>query len=264
MDMILVQTVRQDGDMEWYEEKPAGHQADLYFCMVTYGKCVYWIDGRKVLAEKGDLLLIPQGASFYGKSIPTVFHMKIVVAFRTITELPLLPILGSKVYIHSKIGCFELIHERIKLLYQQWSERIPYYEAFASALLLEILTRWNQELDRGVIPAETIRTVELMKKYIQDNYRSKITKHVLGDVIRKSPNYAATLFSRSTGQTISEYVHSLRIKTAIYMLVESQLTVYEISEFLGYSDVSFFNKTFRRFTGHPPSYYLNERPSVVI
>jgi AraC family transcriptional regulator, transcriptional activator of pobA len=264
MDMILVQTARQDGVMEWYEKKPAGGQTDLYFCIVTYGKCVYWINGTKVIAEKGDLLLIPKDASFYGKSIPTVFHTKFVATFVITADIPFLPVLSSETFIHSKIGCYELIYERIKLLYQQWSERMPYYEAFASALLLEILTRWNQELDRGVIPSETNRTVELMKKYMQDHYRDKITKNVLGDVIRKSPNYAATLFSKTTGQTISEYVHSLRIKTAIYMLMESQLTVYEISEYLGYSDASFFHKTFRRLTGHPPSHYMNERPTTVV
>lgn len=265
--MILVQTVRQDSVMDWYEEKPDGKQTDFYFCLVTYGKCVYWIDEKKVVAEKGDLLLFPKGAHFYGKSIPTVLHTKIVATFvltDNLPDLPVLPILHSKEYIHSKIGCYDLINERIKQLYHQWTEKTPYYVVFASALLLEILTRWNQELERGVIPPEKYRYVHLMKKYIQDHYRSKITKNVLGDVISKSPNYAATLFSKMTGQTISEYVHSLRIKTAIYMLLESQLTVSEISEYLGYSDVSFFNKTFRRLTGYPPSHYLSERSSTIV
>jgi len=58
-----------------------------------------------------------------------------------------------------------------------------------------------------------------------------------------------------TGQTISEYVHSIRIKTAIGLLQESELTLEEISEFLGYSDVSYFHKVFRRMTGKKPSEY---------
>ncbi|WP_274365546.1 AraC family transcriptional regulator [Paenibacillus thermotolerans] len=261
--MIRVQTLRQDSVMDWYEEKTDGNRADYYFCIVTYGKCVYWIDDKKVVAEKGDLLLFPKGAYFYGKSIPTVFHTKTVATFILTSDSPILPVLNCKEHIHSKkIGSYELIHERMKQLSHQWIEKTPYYDVFASALLLEVLTRWNQELDRGAIHSEKYGSVDLMKKYIQENYRGKITKNVLGDAIRKSPNYAATLFSKTTGQTISEYVHSLRIKTAIYMLRESQLTVSEISEYLGYSDVSFFNKTFRRLTGVPPSHYLSERSSL--
>src|SRR5690606_29919049 len=98
----------------------------------------------------------------------------------------------------------------------------------------------------------------------QEHYRTKITKDHLGDVIRKSPNYAATLFSSVTGQTISEYTHSLRIKTAMFMIKESRLTIGEISMFLGYSDVSFFNKIFKRITGKIPSEYLAERPTRII
>lgn len=250
--------------MDWYEEKDHADAANFYFCLLTYGNCVYWINGKKVVAEKGDLLLIPKGAYFYGKSIPTVFHSKMVATFVVTTDSPMLPLLNSTECIHSKMGSYDLIHERMKQIHYQWNEKMPYREVFASALLLEILVLWNQELDRGTISSEKIRYVDMMKKHMQDHYRDKITKDVLAEVINKSPNYTATLFSTIAGQTISEYVHSLRVKKAIYMLMESKLTVSEISEFLGYSDASYFNKTFRRLTGNPPSYYLNGRSSALI
>jgi AraC family transcriptional activator of pobA len=262
--MILVRQVRQDSGMDWYEENNHANRSDLYFILVTYGKCVYWINDKKVVAEKGDVLLIQRRTRFYGKSIPTVFHSKFVATFMLTADFPVLPILNSEEYIHTKIGCYELINERMKSLCNQWNDKMSFFEVFASALLLEILARWNQELDRGFISSERHRYVGMMKKYVQDNYRNKITKNVLADVIRKSPNYVATLFSTITGQTISEYVHSVRMKTAIYMLTESQLTVSEISEFLGYSDVSYFNKIFRRLTGKSPSHYLSERSSKIV
>jgi AraC family transcriptional regulator of arabinose operon len=141
------------------------------------------------------------------------------------------------------------------LLIEEWNEKQPYHDVFAAALLLEILTLWNREIDAGNISSGKRKLVEIMKRYIEDHYRSKITKDHVGCCVRKSPNYAASLFRSVTGQTISEYVHSIRIKTAIGLLQESELTLEEISEFLGYSDVSYFHKVFRRMTGKKPSEY---------
>lgn len=82
-----------------------------------------------------------------------------------------------------------------------------------------------------------------------------MTKETLADVVGRSPNYAATIFRQVTGQTISDYTHGVRVKTAMYMLEESLLTVEDIADFLGYSDVSYFTRTFKRIAGMPPSAY---------
>jgi AraC family transcriptional regulator of arabinose operon len=262
----MLHSVRQDhGHTLLEENQPTIYEDEYYLGLITYGKCVFWVRDQKVIVSKGESILIPRGASFYWKTIPSTMHSKYTLTFGVTSDFPrMLPILRSDQHVHSKLGRYEMIYEKIKELTEQWNEKIPYYEVYGSALLTEILTLWNRELDLGLITPERHKLVERMKKYIQDHYREKITKHHLGDVIQRSPNYAATLFSNVTGQTISEYTHSLRIKTAIYMLTESELTIGEISEFVGYSEVSYFNKNFKRMTGKMPSEYLEERPSRII
>lgn len=172
-----------------------------------------------------------------------------------------LPILAGNEMMKLKVGKYDLINERIKKMMNECTDRSSYYDVRCSGMFMEVLTYLNREIDRGKIAPEKQRYVEGLREYIRQHYREKITKDNLADVIRKSPNYAAALFSSITGQTIGEYVHSLRVKTAIYMLAESQLTVSEISEYLGYSDVSYFYKIFKRITGKVPSDYLSDRKS---
>ena len=128
-----------------------------------------------------------------------------------------------------------------------------------SALLTELMVTVSREYDEGEKAPSSIHHIEVMKRYIDDHYRGKITKLELGGCIGVSPNYAASLFRKVTGMTISDYVHRRRMKTALYMLRHSRLTVQDISDHLGYSDPSYFNRIFKRVAGKLPSDIIAER-----
>lgn len=259
--MVTPIEVRQIGGADWYEEAEDVKTA-WRLSLVTYGKCVYWVNGDKQIMEKGELLLIPAGVSYYGKSIPTVTHTQIVVQWAEGASLGL-SVLEREDPLKHKLGCYELIHERLNLIHHQWQERPSYYGTMIEALLTEVLIYISRELDRGVIPSGQHLHAERMKSYIERHYREKITKEDLGDAIGKTPNYAASLFKRVTGQTISQYVHAQRMKRAAYLLTESQLTVQEIAVFLGYQDLSYFYRVYKRATGSAPSDLLQDRPRTV-
>jgi len=253
--------VRQIRGADWYEEADLTKRA-WRLSLVTYGTCVYWMHGDKQIMKKGELLLIPAGVPFYAKSIPTVTHTQLVVEW-TEDAPQTLSVLGREEVLKHKPGCYELLLERMNWIHQQWQERPSYYAMMIEALLTEVLIYISRELDKGVIPLEKHLHAERMKSYIERHYREKITKEELGDVIGKTPNYAATLFKRVTGQTISQYVHAQRMKRAAYLLTESQLTVQEIVVFLGYQDLSYFYRVYKRITGSAPSDLLHERPRTV-
>ncbi|MCS7458868.1 AraC family transcriptional regulator [Paenibacillus doosanensis] len=256
--MLHMETVRQDTGVQWFEEYEEGAPWYLLI-LVTYGKCLYWVHQEKLMLEKGDLLLIPSGVPFYGKSIPTVMHEKYVAAFRDETSSPALPLLSAQDFCKWKTGKYELLLQRFRMMHEEWNEQLPYREAMCQSLALEILTHWNRELDEGKPTSVKERHIELMKAYIQNHYREKVTKEDLANAIGKSPNYAASLFSGVTGQTIGGYVHALRVKTAVYLLTHSRRTVADISDYLGYCDPSYFHRIFKRETGKLPAAYIKER-----
>ncbi|MFD0587501.1 helix-turn-helix domain-containing protein [Paenibacillus sp. GCM10027627] len=250
--------------MGWFQEQKMSAVGNAQFIIVTYGKCIYWIGGEKTILEKGDFLLIPPGSVFYGKSVPTVFHEKFVIEFTMAPETADLPLLmKTGKFVKSKAGCYDFILEKIRSVWKEWREPVPYAGLRASSALLEAIALWGRELDRGEPSSLSLQHAERMKNYIHDHYRGKMTKELLGDIIGRSPNHAATLFKRVTGVTISEYVHAIRMRTAAYMLTESLLNITEIADYLGYSDVSYFQRMFKKTFGVPPSHYLNERPVQV-
>ncbi|GAA3411014.1 helix-turn-helix transcriptional regulator [Paenibacillus hodogayensis] len=256
--MLEIVDIRQDKGTRWYAE--ADPAIPLWsLVLVTYGSCVYWIGGKKIVAERGSALLLTDREAYYGKSIPTVLHEKYVVAFRPTASDPALPILRSDSYTLWRTGMYELLADRLKTAYEQWRDELPYRAVMAQALLLETLVHANRELDRGRPSADKFRLAETMRSYIQLHHREPIGKEQLGDAIGKTPNYAATLYRSVTGQTIGESVHAARIKTAQYLLRHSLLTVAEIAEYVGYADPSYFYRLFKRLTGQVPSELIAER-----
>jgi YesN/AraC family two-component response regulator len=229
------------------------------FVFMNYGNFIFWIEQEKVSLVKGDLLLIPPKIPFHCENNSHVLNEKYILTFEIKIEKPILPILELTKYIKSNTGKFELIADRFLFLQSQWVDKIPYYEVMCHAVFLEVLTHWNRELDHR--SHSNIKAIHLqtMKGYIQNHYREKVTKDDLGWAIKKSPNYAAALFSEITGQTISEFIHKMRVKKAIYMLHHSQMNVGEVAEFLGYSDTSYFHKVFKRINGSSPSDLLQNK-----
>jgi AraC family transcriptional regulator of arabinose operon len=256
--MLQVECVRHDTGVNWYEEMDPEHAAS-HLVLVAYGKCIYRCEHDKIILEKGDILLINEGTLFYGKSIPTLTHEKYVVRFANSATLPYLPMLHTRRFVSWKPGKFDLMLHRVKSMFSQWTEKEEYYEVMCTAMLMEVLVHLNREINLGPVHAQNNHHVELMKTYIRNHYREKVTKESLSSVIGKSPNYTAFLFKKVTGQTISEYLHGIRLQTAVYLLLHSALTITDISEYLGYSDPSYFHKVFKGVTGKIPSDFLKDR-----
>ncbi|WP_245850764.1 helix-turn-helix transcriptional regulator [Paenibacillus herberti] len=152
---------------------------------------------------------------------------------------------------------YDWMLERFRTLAEEDKERLSNSTIRGWGIVLELLALWSRENSTGAAAPATARHLERMKEFIQDRYREKVTKEDLGRCIGRTPNYAATLFRQGTGQTISGYVHTQRMKTAVYMLTESLLTIEEIADYLGYGEVSYFQRIFRRSFGMPPSHYAS-------
>ncbi|MFU8780096.1 MAG: helix-turn-helix domain-containing protein [Kiritimatiellia bacterium] len=63
------------------------------------------------------------------------------------------------------------------------------------------------------------------------------------------------LFHAATGVTPNAYLVRERVSRAQKLLIESDLTLTTIADTLGYRDIYYFNRQFRRATGMPPAAY---------
>lgn len=88
---------------------------------------------------------------------------------------------------------------------------------------------------------------DIIRNLFRDLHLSKIAKD-LG--IR--PSYLSRLFTQYEGKTVTEYIHEQKIIAAQNMLMYSDRTIMEISEYLHFNSQSYFGKLFKKHTNMTP------------
>ena len=103
---------------------------------------------------------------------------------------------------------------------------------------------------------------EILKKimdYIQKNYsRKELSLNSISKEVFVSPAYISTLFKKSQGINLSEYIIKVRLEKAVSLLRNTDLKTYEIAEKIGYTSAQYFSVLFKRYLGCSPTEYKSK------
>jgi AraC family L-rhamnose operon regulatory protein RhaS len=91
--------------------------------------------------------------------------------------------------------------------------------------------------------------------YLQSCYNKKITIEKLAEEFHTNRTTLLSDFKKYTGQSVNRYLVQLRLTMASTLLRETQLSVDEICNRTGFSDISYFSKVFKKKLFHTPSEY---------
>lgn len=95
--------------------------------------------------------------------------------------------------------------------------------------------------------------------YIHRNYHKKLTVDFLASLEGLSESHYRAIFTRTFGESPVEYIITRRVEMACYMLENSDKTLTEIAELVGYNDVYYFGRQFKRKMGVSPGQYRKYR-----
>ncbi len=91
--------------------------------------------------------------------------------------------------------------------------------------------------------------------FASEHYAESCSLSDLSAGIGYDYSYLSKFFSEKIGTSFTEYVGSLRLDRAQYLLKNTSMSVLEISESCGYGSLRSFNRNFRRSTGKTPREY---------
>lgn len=100
----------------------------------------------------------------------------------------------------------------------------------------------------------------LILQYIQHNYRT-LTLASLAEFFHYSEAYLSTLIRQNTGCSFTALVKQLRMADAISYLVNTQIKISEIAEYIGYHSADHFSRVFRTTYKLSPQEYRRKHQS---
>lgn len=94
--------------------------------------------------------------------------------------------------------------------------------------------------------------IEKVQIYIQRNYQKNLTQDFISSLFYMNRSYLSTLFKARTGQKFVDYLNDIRISESQELLRHSDKKMYQIARSVGYDNVKYFFRIFKKKTGESP------------
>lgn len=99
------------------------------------------------------------------------------------------------------------------------------------------------------------RRIEKICRYIEANYKKDITLNEIAKMINMSESAVSHFFKKRTNRSFITYLTDVRIGNASRLLAETTQSVSEIAFECGFSNLSNFNRIFKKYKNQTPSEY---------
>ena len=95
-------------------------------------------------------------------------------------------------------------------------------------------------------------TVYKIMEYIKKNCHRKIQLEELAKLTHFNKAYLSRIFKKETGETLSSFITRMRVEEAQKLLLETDLSLAQISSQVGFEDQSYFTKAFKAVAAITP------------
>lgn len=244
---------------------PLHYHDELELILIRRGSFTTIVDEVEYHSEAGDVVFINSGVphstisskdaetgliqfrenDFFNTDITKI--IKYSVKFNNLSDSKIRIIKNSELY------------EAVERILNEYSTKDAAYEIFIRSEIYKVLAC----LYRMKILIDTEKffaTKEIQKilpaiEYANRNYSEEISLETVSAMLGFDPSYFCRIFKTATGATFTEYLNFVRICKAEKMLAKSSDSILEISETVGFSSVSYFNRVFKKYRNCSPRHY---------
>lgn len=95
-----------------------------------------------------------------------------------------------------------------------------------------------------------------LQKYIAEHYTDKLNLTQIAQDIHANGSYLSRLYKTKTGQNLFDVINKMKLEKAKEYMSQG-MRIYEIAQLVGFDDVSYFSRVFRKYEGCSPREYEN-------
>jgi two-component system response regulator YesN len=161
------------------------------------------------------------------------------------------------------------LHNEIRMQFKRLTNKNDYFEYLVPDSIIsnyesfvDMLKSFIEQIDLDNGRGNTNISSKLLKEilnYINENFEKKIQLFAIAKMFFINPNYLSQLFKTNLNTSFTDYVTNLKIEKAKQLIENSDLTMCEISEQVGYDDYFHFSKVFKKKMDVSPSSFKKNK-----
>ena len=260
---------------------PIMHDHTFFELIYVYeGTCKHTIRQNTVSLQTGDICIVPPGIThsisvFDNSVIFNCLIRKSTLHNIFFTFLSTHNILSAFFLnnIYSENGNDYIIFHtgsdteiRRGFLYMYWESynKNLYYDKMISYTLMItfglLIRNYEKSLELPTFTKKTDVQRFALLQYIQDNFHSVTLEDISGH-FHYTPEYTSKLIKTTTGKTFTQILQQIRMEKAQVLLQDSNMTIANIANQIGYETSEHFIRTFKRMMHITPTQYRRLNPS---
>ncbi|MGI6109294.1 MAG: AraC family transcriptional regulator [Eubacteriaceae bacterium] len=246
---------------------------DFEMIQVLEGQMKYAVNGKEVLIQEGDGIIVNSRQLHYGYSVEggdcrficLLFSPALLCAQREISEKYILPVIESGPEYCSLDGSTETGHEMLDLITQIYEVRKdidhdPGAQMKAIGLMHILFGKWLtltgfSQTGREASEYSEIAAQKDMVTFISRNYASNLTLDQIASAGNVCRSRCCQIFKKYQKTSPIDFLNDYRLKMSMNLLRDSSRSITDIAYICGFRHSSYYAEMFRKKTGCTPREY---------
>jgi len=126
----------------------------------------------------------------------------------------------------------------------------------ARALVVDMLTNYHNLVQQGMSKTYSL-PIQRVIRYVYEHLYEPCRLEPIAAAVKLHPTYLSYLFKTEVGGNLTSYVRSQKMEEAKKLLLNTDYSVSQIAEMLGYNSLSYFSKVFTAYFNINPHKYAS-------
>lgn len=253
------------------------HDAPELFIVLS-GELAIWMDGTTTPLTAGDIVCVPSHMPH--RTLPTVHDNPAILFFTSFSNFHFkgmepnhLDFPGGSSVLHTDgLVRQDITNLCLHMISERYSNQVGQYfmqKAYLTQLLMTIIRQITVPPKQSCSPV-TFEThhktyvVSEIRQYLSSHYAEKISLDLIARNMYLSSAYISKIFKEETGEAPINYLIKMRLERArIQLESDNGQSIKAISNSVGYDDVYYFSKLFKKYYGMSPVHYRSKYRKVV-
>jgi AraC-like DNA-binding protein len=226
-------------------------RSDNGIVLVFGGRATYYRDKQASMAvEKDQIFFLKQGSQYRRIADPEQPFEFILISYTMSEEGTSLPFdevnpVGNPAYYRAAFS--EML--------DVWTRKRLGYKLRCKAIMHDICYHLANDVVGRNMDDRAVAKLNPAIEYMEKHYRSDISIGELASRVNLSVSYFHRIFQETYGASPLQYLISIRVDMAKDLIRSGLYTMGEIADKVGYDDIYYFSRMFKKATGQSPTEY---------